>query len=295
MSGKPKLIVILGPTAAGKTSLSIELAQKFEGEVVSADSRQVYRGMDLGTGKVTEQEAQGIPHHLIDVVEPQQNFNVVQFQELVYHAIDNILDRSKQPLLVGGSPFYLYSIIDGYVFPGVEPQPELREKLQQKPSSELYQQLEGLDPDRAQQLHQNNKRRIIRSIEIARELGKVPDLKNKPRYNCLLLGVKHSREKLKQSIAERLETRFDRGLIEEVKQLHREISWKRLEDFGLEYRWIARYLQDEISKEEMKESLQKDIEHFAKRQMTWFKKDDRIHWVNNERKAEHLIEEFLEQ
>jgi len=292
---KPKLIVILGPTAAGKTNLSIKLAKEFDGEVVSADSRQVYKKMDLGTGKVTDEEAQGIPHHLIDVVDPKEDFNVVQFQELAYEAIDKITDRDKLPFLVGGSAFYLYSIVDGYVFPGVPPKPDLREKLQEKSADELYQKLKKLDSDRAEELEKNNKRRVIRSIEIAKELGEVPDLENKPRYNCLLLGIKHPQEQLKKRIAERLEKRFEKGMIKEVKDLHEEgVSWQKLDNFGLEYRWIVRYLQGEIDKEEMKESLQKDIEHFAKRQMTWFKKDDRIHWVNNKEEAEKIIQDFLE-
>jgi len=291
---KPKLIGITGPTAAGKTSLSIKLAKQFNGEVVSADSRQVYKQMDLGTGKVTEEEARGIPHHLIDVVDPQEEFNVVQFQELAYKAIDEILDKNKLPFLVGGSPFYFYSIVDGYVFPGVAPKPDLREKLQEKSAETLYKKLKELDPERAEELEKNNKRRVIRSIEIAQELGEVPDLENKPRYDCLLLGVKHSREKLKERIAERLEKRFDEGMIEEVKELHEEgVSWQQLDDFGLEYRWIARYLQNEVNKEEMKESLQKDIEQFSKRQMTWFKKDDRIHWVNDSKEAKKLITKFI--
>ena len=294
MNNKPKLIAITGPTAAGKTSLSIKLAKKFNGEVVSADSRQVYKDMDLGTGKVTPEEAQGVPHHLIDVVEPQEDFNVVHFQELAYEAIDEILNKNKLPLFVGGSPFYLYSVVDGYVFPGVEPKPELRERLQEKPAEEVYRKLKKLDPERAEELEKNNKRRVIRSIEIARELGEVPDLENKPRYDCLLLGIKHSREKLKERIAERLEKRFNKGMIEEVKNLHEQgVSWEQLEEFGLEYRWIARFLQDKIDKGEMKESLQKDIEHFSKNQMTWFKKDDRIHWVEDKKEAEKIIKDFL--
>lgn len=294
MSKKPKIITILGPTAAGKTSLSIKLAKEFNGEVVSADSRQVYKGMDLGTGKVTKEEAQGVPHHLIDVIEPQEDFNVVKFQELAYEAIDEILEKNKLPFFVGGSSFYLYSIIDGYVFPGVPPKPDLRKKLQGKPVDEVYEKLKELDPNRAEELEKNNKRRVIRSIEIAQELGEVPDLENKPRYDCLLLGVKHSRERLKELIAERLEKRFEKGMVQEVKDLHEQgVSWEQLEEFGLEYRWIARYLQDKVDKEEMKDSLQTDIEQFAKRQMTWFKKDDRINWVDNKEEAEKLTENFL--
>lgn len=289
-----KLVVILGPTATGKTSLSIKLAKRFNGEVVSADSRQVYKKMDLGTGKITEEEKQGIPHYLLDVVSPKEKFNVAQYQELAFEAIDDIQKRNKLPFLVGGSPFYIYSAVEGWQFPGVKPKPKLRSKLEEKSTKTLFKVLKKMDPDRAEEIDENNKRRIIRSIEIAEELGEVPDLKKNPRYDCLLLGLKEPREELRKLISERLDKRFKEGMVEEVKNLHEDgVSWGRLENFGLEYRWIARYLQNKISKEEMKESLQKDIEHFAKRQMTWFKKDDRIHWINNKEEAGNLIEQFL--
>jgi len=289
-----KLIVILGPTSAGKTSLSIKLAEKFNGEVVSADSRQVYKGMNLGTGKVTEEEMNGIPHHLLNVVSPKEEFNVVQYQELAFKAIEGIQERDKLPFLVGGSPFYIYAVVEGWKFPGVPPKPKLREKLEKKSKESLFKILKKMDPERAREIDKNNKRRIIRSIEIAEELGEVPDLKKEPRYDSLLLGIKTEREKLEKLISERLERRFNKGMIQEVKKLHENgVTWEKLEEFGLEYRWIARFLQKKIPKKEMKQSLRKDIEHFAKRQMTWFKKDDRIHWIEDQNNAEQIIRDFL--
>jgi len=294
-SKKPKIIVILGPTAAGKSSLGIELAKDYNGEIVSADSRQVYKKMDLGTGKVTIEEQKIVPHFLLDVASPKDRFDVVEFQKLATKRLHEIDDRAHLPFLVGGSPFYIYSIVEGWQFPPVKPKPKLRKKLRKKTAAELFEMLEKLDPEQAAEEDPHNKRRLIRKIEIAKELGSVPDLKNDPQFDSLLIGLKFSREDLSERIAERLEKRFKEGMIEEVKNLHDQdgVSWEKLEKFGLEYRWIARYLQEKISKEEMKERLQKDIEHFSKRQMTWFKKDDRIHWVNSKNEASKLLEKFI--
>lgn len=295
MINKPKLIAIVGPTAVGKSSLGIKLAKQFDGEIVSADSRQVYKKMNLGTGKVTLEEQKEVPHFLLNVVSPKEQFNVVKFQKLAVQRMQEIIQRNKIPFFVGGSPYHIYSVVEGWQFPPVKPKPELREKLRQKSASELYKMLQELDPEQAEEEDPHNKRRLIRKIEIAKELGHVPDLKKKPLFNSLLIGLKMPRKKIKERIKERLEKRFNKGMIEEVKNLHEKegVSWKRLEDFGLEYRWIARYLQDKIKKQKMKEKLQKDIEHFARRQMTWFKKDDRIHWAKSDQQAKQLVENFI--
>jgi len=289
-----KLVVILGPTASGKTDLSIKLAKKFNGEVVSADSRQVYKGMDIGTGKVTKKEMEGISHYLLDVVSPKSYFTVAQYQKLAQKAINKILGNGKIPFLVGGSPFYIYSIVEGWQFPKLKPDWKLRKDLEKKSSSELFKILKKLDKERVKNIDKSNKRRLIRAIEIAKKLGKVPKIKKSPQYNCLLIGIKKELEVLKNLIEKRLLKRFRQGIIKEVEILHKNnVSWKRLEEFGLEYKWIARFLQKKINYEEMLERLQKDIEHFAKRQMTWFKKDKRIKWVKNYQEAEKLIKNFL--
>ncbi len=293
-SDQKKLIVILGPTAVGKSRLAINLAKRFHGEIVSADSRQVYRGMNIGTGKVTQAEKQGIPHYLLDVVSPRTHFDVVRYQKKADQAIKAILQRHYLPFLVGGSPFYLYSIIEGWQFPKVGSLPALRKKLSQKSLKELQQNLRLLDPDYFEKVEKLNARRIIRAIEIATQLGHVPPRQNKPQFETLVIGIQIPFSKIKELIAQRLKKRFHQGMIEEVETLHHQgISWKRLEEFGLEYRWISYYLQGKLTKKEMAERLQKAIEKFAKQQMTWFKKDPRIHWVENEKEALFLIKQFL--
>ena len=293
-----KLIVILGPTASVKSDLAIKLAQRFNGEIVSADSRQVYKGMDIGTGKITKKEMKGIPHHLLDVVLPKRKFSVAQYQKLAIEAINKILKNKKIPFLVGGSPFYLYSIIEEWQFPKLKPDWKLRKKLEKKSAKELFEILKKLDPRRAKIIEKHNKRRIIRAIEIAKKIGKVLKLEKKPQFDCLIIGIKKPKEELKKLIEKRLLKRLNKVLINEVKKLKKQgVSWKRLESFGLEYRWVAYYLQNKITYQEMIEKLQKDIEHFAKRQMTWFKKDKRIKWITPihypYRYVEKLLRDFL--
>ncbi|PIR90370.1 tRNA (adenosine(37)-N6)-dimethylallyltransferase MiaA [bacterium (Candidatus Gribaldobacteria) CG07_land_8_20_14_0_80_33_18] len=291
-----KLIVILGPTTSGKSELGVKLAKKFNGEIVSADSRQVYKGMNLGTGKITKKEMIGIPHHLLDVVSPKRRFSAAQYQKLAIKAINRILKKKKIPFLVGGSPFYIYSIVEGWQFPKLKPNWKLRKKLEKKSVKELFEILKKLDSERAKTIEKNNKRRLIRAIEIAKKIGKVPKLIKKPQFKCLILGIKKPKEELKKLIEKRLLKRIKKGLINEVKKLKKQgISWKRLESFGLEYKWIAYYLQKKLSYQEMILKLQKDIEHFAKRQMTWFKKDKRIYWVKNKKEAEKLTKDFLKK
>jgi len=292
---KKKLIVILGPTASGKTDLSVKLARKFNGEIVSADSRQVYKGLDIGSGKITKEEMKNIPHYLLDVVSPKRKFSAATYKELAERAINKILKKKKVPFLVGGSPFYIFSVVEGWSFPQLKPDWKLRKKLEKKTNEELLSILKKIDKERAETVDKKNKRRIIRAIEIAKTLKKVPKLKKNPRFECLLVGIKKTREELKKLIRKRIVKRLKQGMIEEVENLHREgLSWKRLEELGLEYRWISRYLQGKITKKEMIENLQKDTEKFAKRQMTWFKANKKIYWIKNRKEAEKLIKGFLE-
>lgn len=289
-----KLIVILGQTAAGKTGLSIKLAKKFNGAVVSADSRQVYRRMDIGTGKVTKKEMSGIPHFLLDVASPKRRFSVAQFQQKAIKAINQIIKQGKIPLLVGGSPFYIYAVIEGWVFPKLKTNWQLRRKLEKKTTDELFVMLKKLDARRAKTIEAKNKRRLIRAIEVASILGKVPLLKKDPQFECLIIGVQKSREELRNLIHQRLLKRIKQGMIAEVKRLRaNDVSWSRLDSFGLEYRWISRYLQGKITKQEMIKFLEADILVFSKRQMTWFKKDPSTKWVTTYSQAEKLVKEFL--
>ena len=291
-----KLIVILGPTSSGKSGLAVKLAKKFNGEIISADSRQVYKGMDIGTGKVTKKEREGIFHYLLDVVSPKRRFTVFQYRKLAINAINKILKKGKIPVLCGGTGFYIQAVVDGILIPEVPPDWKLRKKLEKKSLKELFFQLKKLDPKRAKKIDKKNLRRLIRALEVIIKTKKpIPALKKKPLpYPVLMLGIKKDFQTLKKLIKGRLLKRLKKGMIAEVKRLKKSgVSWKRLEDFGLEYRWITKFLQKKISFLEMKEELQKDIEHFAKRQMTWFKRDQKIRWVKNYKEAEKLVKKFL--
>ena len=303
-----KIIVILGPTASGKSDLAVKIALwlsskktkkdfLIEGaEIISADSRQVYRGMNIGTGKIKKEEMKGVPHHLLDVASPKRNFTVAQFVNLAKKAISKIFKKKKIPIICGGTWFYIYALVNDYSFPRVKPDWKLRKNLEKKSEKELFKELKKLDPKRAKTIDPHNKRRLIRALEIVKKIGKVPPLKKQPLpYPVLFLGVEKNFSELKKLIEKRLLKRLKQGMINEVKKLRESgISWKKLESFGLEYEWIAKYLQGKIKKEEMIKKLQREIEKFAKRQIKVFKKDKRVVWVKNEKKAKKITKEFLE-
>ena len=294
-----KLIVILGPTASGKTGLSIKLAKKFKGEVVSADSRQIYKGMDIGSGKVTKKEMAGIPHYLLDVATPKNRFSVAQYQKLALKAIKNIQEQNKIPFLVGGTGFYIQSIVDGIVIPEVKPDWNLRKKLEKKSNEELFKMLQNVDPARAESIDKQNPRRLVRALEIVTKTKKpISKLEKKNYFNVLQIGITKSPSELKKLINKRLIKRLKRELmISEVKKLHKSLSWKRLEEFGLEYRFVAQYLQDKITKEEMIDKIQIESEHYAKRQMTWYrrmeKKGFNINWIDGNLNEEDKVAMIL--
>jgi len=293
-----KLVVILGPTASGKSALAVKIAERFNGEVVSADSRQVYKGMDLGSGKITKKEMKGVKHHLLDVANPKKRFDVVQYRQLAFKAINKIFNKSKIPILCGGTGFYIQAVVDDIVIPEVKPDWRLRSDLDQLTTERLFEKLKKLDLGRAETIDKNNRRRLIRALEIVIKTGKaVPTLKKQPLpYPVLMIGVKKEKKELSSLIRKRLLKRLKLSMINEVKKLHkRGVSWKRLEEFGLEYRWIAQYLQNKINYEEMFQLIQKETEHFAKRQMTWFKRDKRINWIKKQPEAEKLVKKFLEK
>jgi tRNA dimethylallyltransferase len=293
--GRNPLIAVVGPTASGKSDLGVQLARKFGGEVVSADSRQVYKGLDIGSGKITKKEMRGIPHHLLDVASPKRKFTVVQYQRRANQAIASIHRRDTLPILLGGTPFYVYALIDNYVFPEVKPDLKLRAELNKLSADQLLTKLKKLDPERAKIIEQKNKRRLIRALEIVVATGKpVPKLGQDRSSPALMIGMKKSPEELKQRIHKRLLKRLKQGMIQEVEYLHSAgLSWNRLEELGLEYRFVAQYLQKKISKQEMLDAIQKESEDFARRQMVWFKKDSRIHWIENQAQAEQVVNNFL--
>lgn len=309
---QPKIIVIVGPTASGKSNLAIRLAKLAHGKqfkkygvggagIISADSRQVYRGMNLGTGKITKQEMSDIPHHLLDVASPKRQFTVAQYQKLGQTVVKKIFKKGKIPVIVGGTGFYIDALINDVPLPEVKPNLKLRTKLEKKSANELFGQLKKLDPTRAETIDQHNKRRVIRALEIVLTTGKpVPLLRQgfegqaKTKYQVLKIGIKISDSKLKKKIKKRLLERLKHGMIREVENLHKlGVGWKRLDNFGLEYRWISRYLQGSITKQEMVTKLETEIRHYAKRQMTWFKRDPNIHWISKPSQATALVKNFL--
>ncbi len=291
-----KLVVILGPTASGKSALGVKLAKKFGGEIISADSRQIYKKLNIGSGKITKQEMAGIPHYLLDVALPKNKFTVSQYQKLALKAILEVQKKGKIPFLVGGSPFYIYAVTDGIAIPEVKPSKKLRKKLEKLSIEQLFAKLRKLDPQRAKTIEQKNRRRLIRALEIVITTKKpVPKLEKNPLpYPVLFLGIKKSPEELKKLIRKRFLNMLKKGFLTEVRKLKVSgISWKRIESFGLEYREASWFLQGKISKEEMIEKAVKATQDFSRRQMTWFKKDTRISWMKGVKSAEALVLNFL--
>lgn len=290
--------MIVGPTASGKSDLAVKLAKLFNGEVISADSRQVYKGLNIGSGKITASEMKNIKHHLLDVVSSRKIFTAADFQKLGRKALKEIWQKNKLPIICGGTGLYINSLILNYSIPKVKPQPGLREKLENQTTAKLFAELEKLDPERAKNIDQNNRRRLVRALEITISTGQpIPPLKMKtivPPENILWLGLSPQSEELKNKIEKRLDHRLQHGLIEEVRQLHKEgLSWQKLEDLGLEYRWLSRFLQGQIDYNEMREKLAMEIWHYAKRQMTWFKKNKNIAWLKTAEEAEKITGNFL--
>lgn len=292
----PKLIVIAGTNASGKSGLGIELAARYGGEIVSADSRQVFRGLDLGSGKITPEETRGVVHHLIDVVDAGAFYSMADFQKQAYEAIDGIIARGKTPFLVGGTGLYVDSVADGYVLSNRMPDLAYRDELETRSTEELYLMLRQCVPDTDVDRH--NRNRVMRILEKIHDGDDVAPSRE-PRYDTLRLGVTWDRETLRRRIDERLDRRLEQGMIEEVKQLlDSGVSETFMLKLGLEYRFITRYLKGEFgSLEEMKEQLSTAIKQFAKRQMTWFRRDPAIHWLDMTadpvKQACGLIDAFL--
>ena len=305
--------------------MAVKLAKKFNGEVISADSRQVYRGMDIGTGKVPilfeppvggENTKSSIPplgqrgggpmfykgvrHYLINVASPKRTFTVVQYQRLAKKALNRILKRGKLPIIAGGTGFYINALVHGQSFPPVSAQPKLRRELEKLFLEELFERLEKMDPDRASEIDKKNKRRLIRALEVVTVSGQSSKKINvwKSDFQVLKVGILVEQEELRKRIEKRFDEWIKNGFLDEVRSLREPfdsaqgkmgLSWKRIESFGLNYRAAAEYLQQKISKEEMKEKSLKEIYKYAKRQMTWFRKDKSIKWV----RAYEDVEKFV--
>lgn len=316
---KPRVIVIMGPTASGKSDAAIRLAKKYDGEIISADSRQIYRGMDIGTGKVIkddsmskEQEpknkyaeqfiSESVIHHLIDVAQPMEDFNVSHFKKEASTAIEHILAKGKLPIICGGTGFWIDAVVNDTQLPEVTPNDLLRSKLQSKSAGELFSLLQEKDPERAVTIDPHNKVRLIRALEIIQALGSVPRIRNAhykihhTKYNFLQIALDIPRETLNAKIKKRLDQRFHEGMVEEIEKLHANgVSYAWMEKIGLEYRWIARFLQGKVSEKEMREKLFYDIIHYAKRQMTWLRKNPAIRWQSNYDEMEEAAGSFLSE
>jgi len=278
-----KLVVVLGTNASGKSDLGIRLARHFGGEIVSADSRQVYRGLDLGSGKITPAQAATVKHHLIDVADVSEYYSLAQYQRAAYSAIDSISSAGKLPFLVGGTGLYISAVVEGYQLVDVPPNDLLRAELESLTLPQLVERLEQADPDAVGRIDKSNPRRLIRAIEIA-SAGYADSAahKSSPRYNCLQLGLTWPREILVERIEKRLRERLAHGMIDEVAGLRsRGVSDLRLDKLGLEYRYIGRYLRGELhTLDELRTQLAIAIRQFAKEQLTWFKRDRRIIWLD---------------
>jgi len=289
---KQKVLVILGPTASGKSDLAVRLAKKFNAEVISADSRQVYKGLDIGTGKITKKEMRGVPHHLLDVADARKYFSVAEYKKLALLSLRYIETKKKLPIICGGTGFYIDTLIGKINLPEVPPNKALRRKLEKYSAEKLYKILEKKDSRRAKEIDHRNKVRIIRALEIVEALGNVPKTKNNRINNkYIFVGIKPKKQYLEKRIYKRILKRLD-GMIREAKRLRRaDLSIKKMEALGLEYRYLARLLQKKISKKEFVEQLYSAIKDYSRRQMTWFRRNQKIKWFEpNEYKK---IEKYL--
>jgi tRNA dimethylallyltransferase len=301
-----RIIVVTGPTATGKTALGVKLARELGGEVISADSRQVYRGMDIGTGKdlqLYQDPALGKPveYHLIDVADPNETYNLHRYVNDLQKVLSGVRQREKVPVIVGGTPLYIKAVLEEYDLEGGPPDPALRRQLENETVAKLTEKLYNYDPELCQRTDLTQKIRIIRGIEIALSRAKKQTTdKQNTRKEFLIMGVYYHRKEVHARIEKRLHERIQEGMIEEVERLHSQgVSWEQLDFLGLEYRWTAKYLLGELSYDEFVDKLFTMIRRFCKSQDIWFRKFERdgwpIHWIQQgqSRKALELAETFL--
>lgn len=278
-----RVLVIVGPTCSGKSALAVELAKKFNGEVISADSRQVYKGLDIGTGKITEREMRGVRHHLLDIISPRKVLTAHEYTEMAQAKIANISQKGKLPIVVGGTGFYIDVLLGQITLPNVPPNLKLRANLERKTAAQLFVLLKKKDQRRARSIDPHNKRRLIRALEIVQALGKVPHVSGLRNhyFDTLWIGIVPPMKVLEKKITIRLSARMRQGMVAEAKRLHRKgLSFKRMSQLGLEYRALARYLQGRISRAQMIDELNRDIRRYAKRQLTYWKRNRSIRWFD---------------
>ena len=288
----PKLIVILGPTASGKTGLAIKLAKKFNGEIVSADSKQVYKEMAIGTAQPTKKEMKAVAHHLVGIAYPNEDFNVAVYKKIAIKVIKDILKRKKLPFLVGGTGLYIKAIVDNIVFPKIPPKKRIRKELEAKTKEKLFRIYEKLDPKGAKLIDKNNKRRLIRAIEVCKITKKSfweQRKKQNPIFDVLQIGIKLPKVELEKRISKRTEKMFKLGLEKEVKNLIKKYGPAPL----LQTIGYKEWLDSKEDKQKIKEEIKLHTLQFTKKQMTWFRKDKKIIWVRNYKKIENLVKTFI--
>jgi len=288
MQALPKILVVLGPTASGKSDLAVKLALQRNGEVISADSRQVYKGLDIGSGKITKEEMQGVPHHLLDVLPPHKIFTASDYARLARKAINDILSHGKLPIICGGTGFYIDAAIYKNSLAPIKPNLAIRQKLNILTTDKLAQKLAELDPERFTNIDKYNRPRLIRALEIVLDTGKpVPKLKKIDLYNAEKIGILWPLAELDKRIELRLNQRLSPitgGLIDEVAHLKspekgKGLSSQRLHDLGLEYRYVSLFLDGKLDYETMRANLLAAIKQYARKQITWFKRDKEIKWI----------------
>ena len=297
---KPKVIVICGPTASGKTSLSIELAKKINGEIISCDSMQIYKDMNIGTAKVTEEEMQGIQHYLIDFVSPDVRYSVANYKNDAEKAIETIIDKGKIPIIVGGTGLYLDSLIYGIEYPEIKFDEKYREKLENEIEENgleyLYSKAKEIDEQAMQKISPNDKKRIIRVLEIYHATGKnkteqeIESRKKEVKYDYKIFAINMDREKLYERINIRVDKMIENGLIEEVEDLQKKYNHFPTAMQGLGYKEVVEYLQNQITRDEMIEKIKQESRRYAKRQLTWFRKNKETIWIDGLEKKENNIE-----
>ena len=298
MSRKNKVIVILGPTASGKSQLALKLAQKFNGFIISADSRQIYQKMNIATAKPSQADRQLIPHFMIDIVKPGKNFSVAEYQQQVFKILHANL-RSKQPKLpfiVGGTGLYIQAMVDNLNIPRAAPDENLRQKLAKKSAAWLLAKLEKVDPISCQKISANNKRRLIRALEVYEKTGQPFSAwqnKGESEFEFLQIGLKLDRQKLYQRINERMEKMITTGLVEEVKNLRKKYDQKLPSMSGLGYKEIGLYLDSKINLPEAINLLKRNTRHYARKQISWFSRDKKIKWVESYKQAEKIVKDFV--
>ena len=301
---KPICIVICGPTASGKTALSIELAKQINGEIISCDSMQIYKGMDIGTAKPTKEEMQGIKHYLIDMIEPNVRYSVADYKKDAKQAIKEILEKEKIPIIVGGTGLYIDSLIYEIEYQEIPFDKEYRDNLEKQVKEKgldlLYEQAKKIDPQAIEKISKNDKKRILRILEIYHSTGKnktqqeIESRKNKPQYQYNVYALDWNREELYDRINKRVDIMIENGLIEEVQKIYNKYNLFPTAMQGLGYKEVVQYLQNKCSKEEMIEQIKQETRRYAKRQFTWFRKNKQTIWLNGKEKIQNNINIILE-